>query len=430
MNPYLERAKVLLGQSQFALAEQELRQALSQEPDSDEGHVHLAACLWHRGCISEALIEARRAIELAPELPYGHFVLGALLLDAKRLDEAEVEFRRALRLEPDQPDCLALYALLCLERRNWTHALTSAEMGLKLDSKHIECGNMRALALLRLGDRESASKTMRDFLELAPENADLHASQGCILTDQGEHERAVGHFREALRLDPTSNRAREGILEAMKGRYVLYRPLMAYSQWIGRIDQRMRRRLLMWMIGGYVLFMLTLEAIPLWGLWVLNSVLGLALIIWLTQPLFDLALSLNRFGRILLSSEQRFAARAVGVFFLCALICLCAYLSTSDQGFLVAAMAWMLAVFPIKSTRSCTRPGTRSGGLVLAILGAVVALAISVPLIARMLIPAWTPNIALQIAFLCNSNFTWLVVAELLGTVALVLWGQRSQVVV
>ena len=49
---------------------------------------------------------------------------------------------------------------------------------------------------------------------------------------------ALEHFRESLRLDPTSGYAKAGIVEALKARNFVYRWLLAYFLWMMRLSNR------------------------------------------------------------------------------------------------------------------------------------------------------------------------------------------------
>ncbi len=52
------------------------------------------------------------------------------------------------------------------------------------------------------------TQTLGSALANDPENALTHANQGWALLHRGDHERALEHFREALRIDPELEWAR------------------------------------------------------------------------------------------------------------------------------------------------------------------------------------------------------------------------------
>jgi hypothetical protein len=123
------------------------------------------------------------------------------------------------------------------------------------------------------------------------------------------------HFREALRLDPQSGWAKAGILEAIKARNVVYRWMLAYFLWMGRLSTGAQWAVI---IGAYFaqrFVRAALRAQPelgpvLWPLLVLYF--AFVLMTWLAYPLFNLMLRLHPLGKHALSPEQRLGANVVG----------------------------------------------------------------------------------------------------------------------
>ncbi len=71
-----------------------------------------------------------------------------------------------------------------------------------------------------------------------PNNPNTHANLGWALLHKGEHEKAMIHFREALRLDPELQWAQQGIVEALKARHFIYRVMLKYFLWMSRLGSR------------------------------------------------------------------------------------------------------------------------------------------------------------------------------------------------
>ena len=71
--------------------------------------------------------------------------------------------------------------------------------------------------------RAAKMNTLKDWhpdIEEFIEAKTLEEKKAWALIEQGEHEQAMEHFREALRLNPQLDWARQGIVEAMKARIV------------------------------------------------------------------------------------------------------------------------------------------------------------------------------------------------------------------
>src|SRR4051812_17815261 len=230
------RARRLLAQSRPADAERETLLALASEPDDPSALALLALSRTDQGKHDEALTAARGALGLAPDEAYFHYVHGFVLHRVDRDAEALEAAREALRLAPDEADYFSLVAAIELARRNWSLALEAAEQALALNPEHVNAANLRAMALVRLGRKEEATATVDHALHRAPENAFSHANQGWNCLHRNDPRRAQDHFREALRLDPGLDYAREGMLEALKARNPIYRGMLAYFLWIGSLS--------------------------------------------------------------------------------------------------------------------------------------------------------------------------------------------------
>jgi tetratricopeptide (TPR) repeat protein len=104
MNNHYETARVLLQSGDPALAEKEVRAALSQDPNDALSHCLLALCLDRLNRLDEATNEAKRAVELAPDLAFAQRAYSvALVRNGAQLDLALKAIQEAVRLDPTEP---------------------------------------------------------------------------------------------------------------------------------------------------------------------------------------------------------------------------------------------------------------------------------------------------------------------------------------
>lgn len=352
MTPHLQRALVLFEQGRPALAEEELRRSLAQDPGDPLAHALLGLCLLESERFDEAEREARTAVGADPGFPFAHHALGSVLHRRRRLDEAEASADEALRLDPSDASSWALRASLRFDRRDWKGALESADQGLAQDPRHSGCANLRALALVKLGRKEEASAGLDFALARDPEDALTHANQGWALLHQGRPDRALEHFREALRLDPSLDHARAGIVEALKARNPVYGLMLRYFLWSSRLGRGAQWAVL---IGGVMLrsTLADLASRHAWALPLLLASLAFVLMTWLAVPLFNLALRLNRFGRLALSEDQVRASTWVGGTLFCALLGLGLWLAAGWPLALLAGLGFALLLIPVSGTFGC-----------------------------------------------------------------------------
>jgi tetratricopeptide (TPR) repeat protein len=364
MNPNTQRALLLFDQSRHELAEGELRQALATDPRDSFAHALLALCLSKREKFNEATAEARQAIHLAPDFPFAHYAMASICHDRQRNAEALTAIQEALRLDSSDADYFALLAAIHLDERRWPAALEAAERGLQLDSEHVGCTNLRAIALVKLGRKSEAGLTIETALAKNPENAITHANQGWTLLAQSNPQQALEHFREALRLDPESEWARQGIVEALKARNIVYAIMLRYFLWMARLSSGAQWGIILAGYFGYRLLGSVSKARPDLAPWLMPIrilYIAFVLLTWTADPLFNLLLRLSRFGRLVLSREQVVASNWVGSCILIALGALLAAVATGFPGtLLMTAFVFGFLILPLAGTFNCARGWPRT----------------------------------------------------------------------
>jgi len=221
VNSHLERGLLLYQQDRHELAGEQLRLALAQEPDDAHAHALLALCLAEGEQFAEATDEARQAIVLAPDYDFAHFAAARVAYARDQYEDALQAVQEAIRLDPSVADYRALLAGIHLDQRRWREGLAAAEAGLEQDPEHIGCANLRAMALVKLGRRTEAGQAIDTALARNPDSAFTHANQGWTFLEANDPQKALEHFREALRLDPENEWARQGIVEALKARHFI-----------------------------------------------------------------------------------------------------------------------------------------------------------------------------------------------------------------
>lgn len=358
MNPNLQRAILLVQQERHEQAITELRQSLSAEPHDPYAHALLGLCLAKLEKFQDATGEAQQAIHLSPDFPFAHYAYASILHDRHRNVEALAAIKDALRLDSSDADSFALLAAIHIDEKHWREALEAAERGLQLDSEDIACTNLRAIALVKLGRKAEAGATIDTALSKNPDNAVTHANQGWTLLQRGDHKKALEHFREALRLDPENEWARHGIVEALKARNFIYAFMLRYFFWMSRFSGRTQ---LLIILGGYFgnqLLQGLAASQPALAPWVLPLrilYVAFALMTWIADPLFNLLLRVNRFGRLALSRQQVVAANYLGACLLLAIIALAGCIAFgADTPWLIAAIVFACLAIPVSGTFKCS----------------------------------------------------------------------------
>jgi tetratricopeptide (TPR) repeat protein len=347
---HLDRASLLLSQRRYADAERELHAALLHTPNDGRLHAILALTLRHMDRLEDATREAEQAIGLAPDLPLAHYAHGEVMSARNRHEQAEASARQAVALDPMSADHWCLLAAIQFDLRRWQNALDAAESGLEVEPDHDGCSNIRAMALVQLGRKDEAARSIEGMLARDPENAVSHANQGWTCLHQGNPDKALEHFREALRLDPTQDWARAGMVEALKARHLIYRLILRYFLWMSRLGRGAQWGLV---IGGFVGQRLLVSlsrsnpALRPFVLPIIVAYLLFVLLSWLADPMFNLMLRLNRFGRYALDRRQIWASNVLAALLLSAVtLTTIAILSDRAVNWLIAAGVLVALTLP------------------------------------------------------------------------------------
>ena len=295
---------------------------------------------------------AEEAIHLTPNVAFPHYALAYTLYHRDHLREAETAIEQALELAPWEADYYSLLASIRFDQRRWPAALEAAERGLELDAEHTGCVNVRAMALVKLGRRAEAGAALGDALSREPEDALTQANQGWTLLEQRQPDKALEHFREALRLDPNLEWAR-GDRRGTQGAALVVSPDAALLPVDAAAERRQWGVLIGLMIAQKVLASAVPPALAPLGTILFWCLIVFVLLTWTADPLFNLLLRLNRFGRLALSREQIRPSNWVGGCLFLAVVALIAWAVSGDGRFSLAALVSGCLVLPVAGEFKC-----------------------------------------------------------------------------
>ncbi|MGV3523710.1 MAG: tetratricopeptide repeat protein [Candidatus Sericytochromatia bacterium] len=360
MRLYFERIQLLIDQARYGLAQQDLEQVLGESPDDPLAHALLAHCLLEQAQLRPALMHAQTAVGLAPDVAFCHYMLALVQQELGHYKAARTSILQALALEPEDPDYLARLGLLYLVESRWQEALQAAEQALSFYPEHIDSLNLRSMALVKLGQAGAAVTNLEHALLHEPDNARVHANRGWTLLHQGEHEQAMAAFREALRLEPGLEWSREGMLEALKSRYLLYRLFQRYHFWMGRFGRTQQFAFLIALLLGVRLVLaLASQVSGVLAAGLLALYFGFVALSWLADPLFNLLLRFHPFGRYVLTSHESAGALWTAGLLGGGVVSLVSGLALSFTPLLLSGGASLALVIPTAATFAAPTPRSR-----------------------------------------------------------------------
>ncbi|MDO7846607.1 tetratricopeptide repeat protein [Hymenobacter sp. M29] len=232
-------ARNLVAVRRYALAEELTRRELARNPRSAVALTVLSMVLSEQKRYPEAEAAARSAIAVRPLYGEAYYLLAVCLINQKRATEAGAAINTALELDASDPKFYALRAQMELVWHYPAQARATAEVGLRWNPTNLDCLYQLLRALRQLEDNARAEATARTIVGLNPNHWRAHLALGELLLLREDYRPAEEHFRTALRLEPSSQDAKNGLAITWKQHYWLPRqmekldtPLIKTGEWL------------------------------------------------------------------------------------------------------------------------------------------------------------------------------------------------------
>ncbi len=347
---HLARARHLFNLHRFDAARQEVAQALAFDPENTEALQYLSMICYNTADYKNGLQAANQMLGKRPDDAVAHYCASLNLIELKKLSEAEAHIQEALALNADEPDFYAILSHIYIEKREFEAALNIAENGLELDPEHVQCLNYRTICLTKLSRKEETHAAVLETLAAAPDNAYTHTNVGWSKLELGDYQGAKQHFAEALRLNPSYEYARDGMLEALKAKNFFYRYFLFYVFWLSKKTEKNQWAFIVGIyfstqvIGRYSKDYPFLT--PIFYLLV-----AFALLTWVIKPFFNLVLRFDSVARHALNDDERHGSTVVGVGILGAITALSIAFLREDHYYYWQAVAIFFGVSMIPASR-------------------------------------------------------------------------------
>ncbi|MAY75563.1 MAG: hypothetical protein CMJ31_12785 [Phycisphaerae bacterium] len=167
-----------------------------------EQSVERAHEFYERGRWAEAESHLRRALSVNPYQAEWHFNLGLTLEAAGRHREAADAFIEASELQPGESAGAVSAGANLIRAGDPAQSLELLDRAERSGADAAVVAVHRIEAFTDLGRHDEAETAFYIGVEHAEDDAELYATMGDCLLDQGEHERALWCLRRAATLDP------------------------------------------------------------------------------------------------------------------------------------------------------------------------------------------------------------------------------------
>ena len=347
---YLERGKILLQQNRVELAKAEFQKELTSNPQSAYAMGLLALCYSKEKENNKAIQLVEQAIGLDPNDIYLFYLQANIYLHANQIAKAKKAADEGLLLNPNTPALFYVKGTIALLEDNWEEALKQAEQGLEIDPEDVDLVNLRARSLIQLNRRPEANATLDYALHKSPENPLAHTNKGWVAIENDNFDKAVLHFKEALRLDPTFEFAKTGLKEAIKSKNILYRYVLKFFLWTSKMTDKARWQFI---IGAYVIYYIFIQLAENYASLApflypfIAAYIIMAFSSWISAPVSNAFLRFHPLGKLALSDDEKFASNVVCIFIVTGIIFIVAYLFTGIERAVLFGGWCMLMLIPL-----------------------------------------------------------------------------------
>ena len=197
-------------------ARQMFTRAIEIDPEYALAHAGIADCCSilymyfdaRESNLKQADTASKKALQLDPDLAEAHSARGLAFSLSKRYDLAIEEFETAMALDPKLYEAPYFYGRACLAQGRWSEAAPLFERAAELRPEDYQAASFLASAYAGQGRIHEASKAshkaigvIERWLDLNPDDARALNLGATILSNLGQHEKALEWARRSLSID-------------------------------------------------------------------------------------------------------------------------------------------------------------------------------------------------------------------------------------
>ncbi|WP_298424243.1 tetratricopeptide repeat protein [uncultured Kordia sp.] len=342
-----------------------LQQAITESVFNYASKYYLALCFFNIEAYNKASTIIDELVSETPNEGNLFFLKGQI---ASRLDksaEALTLVNQSIELNPYQADYFGFKGALLMENKKFEEALHFVNEGLALDPKNTPCLNLRARLLTKLNRKEEAEQTVENILFDNAENDYAHANVGWVALENGDTEKALHHFKQALQLNPNMQYAREGMSTALKTKNFFYKWYLKYAFWMSNQSSKNQWIFIIGLYIAYRLGIRLLEASDLTFLIIPLVVLYLVFVLggWIMESLSNTILLLDSYGKYLLTDNEKYSGYAFGSLTFAGIASVIVYFIIGNPLFMLWGFTFLCALLPLPGSFLRAKKRTRMFGL-------------------------------------------------------------------
>ena len=179
------------------------RGILSERPDTELAHRHLAFLYWALGEIQPAIKTLRAAVRRGIDSRAIQTQLGIYLAESGSASEAIPLLQDVATGDQPELDALNALGIAYARARDQERALETFEHILELDPENSMALENIGSVRVQVGDMAAAREAFERAVALAPGSARAHSGLGVVQLQSGDSAGAIASWRRAVELDAT-----------------------------------------------------------------------------------------------------------------------------------------------------------------------------------------------------------------------------------
>ena len=198
-------------ESRFKEVEPLLTDYVKEHPQSSHGWYALGYSLFAQQKIGESIRALAKCLQLDVKNSEAHKILGRDLMIIGRFDDAQIEFEQGIRYAPQSAEMHYNLGKLFSMQDNWAPGRKEFEEALRIDPSYVEALDALGLTQEALGDNAGAVASYEKAIALNQARngkfASAHVNLSAYYNRTGDPQKGLTYARQAIELDPKSDRA-------------------------------------------------------------------------------------------------------------------------------------------------------------------------------------------------------------------------------
>lgn len=218
LNPKAMQPRLLLGnfyesQKRYVEAQKQFSQAQALDPSSLDPRKSLAKLYLAEGRKADAEAVLQQAMSDLPHNPDSLLALSDFYFETGDLDKSVAEYHALYQDRPNDLQVKEKYVQLLIQAGRYGEARGYNDEILKANPKDDDALVHRSQMQILSGDVTNAAQTLQMVINNDPNNMQAHFALGMALEKQGNLDRALSEWREAVRLNPDFPDAQRSIAD-------------------------------------------------------------------------------------------------------------------------------------------------------------------------------------------------------------------------